>query len=127
MRKVCLLRDLADFIDACDIRATANASRELPDMLAKSRSAQSRRSVRQHEQLTRVAAPIHHVRGPAIGGAADGRLLAVVQDASFFIRSARAADAGACRGGLRRAEASGGRSKLKGRLSHINDLLTIAA
>jgi hypothetical protein len=69
VRKVCLLRDLANFIDACDIRATANASKELPDMLAKSTSEQSRRAVRQHEQLTLAAVPIHHVRGPAIGGA----------------------------------------------------------
>jgi hypothetical protein len=63
VRKVCLLRDLAEFIDACDIRATANASRELPGMLAKSSSEQSRRCAGQHEQLTLAAGLIHRVRG----------------------------------------------------------------
>jgi hypothetical protein len=62
---VCLLRDLVDFIDACDIRATANASGELrqrpPGMRAKS-SFEQIRSVGQYAQLTLAAMPIHCCR-----------------------------------------------------------------
>jgi len=84
------LRDLTDFIVACDIRATANASRQLrqrpPDMLAKSSFEQSRRSLGRHEQLTLAAVHNHHVRDPAIGGARTAVCWRLLQDASFFIR-----------------------------------------
>jgi hypothetical protein len=82
--------DLGDFIDVCDIRATANASRELwrrpPDIRAKPGCEQSR-SVGQKARLTLAAVRLSIACAARQLAMRRQPLQAVLQDASFFIRS----------------------------------------
>jgi hypothetical protein len=98
--------DLGDFIDVCDIRATANASRELwrrpPDRRAKPGSEQSR-SVGQHARLMLVAVRLSTACAAWQLATCGQPLQAVLQDASFFIRDLGTLGAGTLRALARKA------------------------